>query len=176
MATSPEAGHEASGVFPPFDASSFPSQLFWLAITFGVLYLFMSRVVLPRVGGAIERRTNKITQDLEDAARLNDEATDAQRALEVKLAEARARARETAAKTKAEIDSEIAAETAKVEAEVEAKIASAATRIAQSQAEAMKKVEETATTVASALVNKLTGLDVSDADAAKAVSSVVKGS
>ena len=35
-----EGGHE-EGMFPPFDASTFPSQILWLAITFGLFYLFL---------------------------------------------------------------------------------------------------------------------------------------
>lgn len=176
MATSPEAGsHGASGVFPPFDASSFPSQIFWLALTFGVLYLVMSRAILPRIGGAIERRSDKITTDLEEAAHLSDQATSAQQALEIKLAEARAKARETAAKAKAESEAEVAAETARVEAEVETRLTAAAQRIATVKTEAMKNVEEAASTAASAIVNKLTGVNVSADDAARAVANVVKG-
>ena len=45
-----------AGVFPPFDRSTFPSQLLWLAITFGLFYLFLKKVVLPRIGGILEVR------------------------------------------------------------------------------------------------------------------------
>ena len=44
--------------FPPFESEHFPSQLVWLAISFIVLYLLMSRLGLPRVdaiGRAISR-------------------------------------------------------------------------------------------------------------------------
>ena len=41
-----EAG-EKSDVFPPFDPSTFSSQLLWLALTFGFFYFFMARIVLP---------------------------------------------------------------------------------------------------------------------------------
>ena len=50
------AGHAAEAAFPPFDPTYFASQLFWLAISFIVLYVLLSRFVLPRIGGAIEER------------------------------------------------------------------------------------------------------------------------
>lgn len=179
MATTPahgaEAAHAASAVFPPFETSSFPSQIFWLALTFGVLYLFMSRMILPRIGGAIDRRADTITQDLEEASRMSDRASAAQQSLEKELAEARAKSRATAAKAKADIEAEVAAETAKVEADVDARIAKAAASIADVQAAAMKNVEEVASTTAAAIVNKLIGVEVSSDDAAKAVSGVLKG-
>ncbi len=175
MATPSEAGEQANGLFPPFDPSGFPSQLFWLAITFGVLYFAMSRLVLPKIGGAVERRQDKISTDLEEAASLNEKAVSAQQALELKLAEARARARETAASAKAEAEAETNAESNRVEAELEDRLTAASERIAKLQADAMQHVETAAATTASAIARELAGLDVSDADAAKAVSSVLKG-
>ena len=62
--------------FPPFDPATFGSQLFWLVILFGLLYILMSRVALPRVGAILEERDNRIAGDLAEAARLK-EATDA---------------------------------------------------------------------------------------------------
>ncbi|MFC7291045.1 ATPase [Hirschia litorea] len=179
MATTPahgaDAAHETSGIFPPFDFSSFPSQIFWLALTFGVLYIFMSKLVLPRIGGAIDRRADSITQDLEEASRMSDRAAAAQQSLETELAAARAKARATAAQAKADIEAEVAAETAKTEAEVDARITEASARIADAQTAAMKNVQEVASTAASSIVNKLIGVDISTDDASKAVSGVLKG-
>ena len=58
-------GHEAG--FPPFDSSTFPSQLLWLAITFGLFYIFMNKVVVPRIGGILEHRRDRIAKDLDEA-------------------------------------------------------------------------------------------------------------
>ena len=80
------AGHE--GAFPPFDPSTFPSQLLWLAITFGLFYLFLKKVVLPRIGGILEVARDRIAQDLDQAARMKGEADAAVAAYEQELAEA----------------------------------------------------------------------------------------
>ena len=47
--TQTEVGHEGGSQsnFPPFDASTFPSQLLWFVIAFGFLYWFMSKRALP---------------------------------------------------------------------------------------------------------------------------------
>jgi hypothetical protein len=60
--------------FPPFETSTFPSQLLWLAITFGLFYLFLQKVVLPRIGGILEVRRDRIAQDLDQAARMREES------------------------------------------------------------------------------------------------------
>ena len=52
---------------PQFNAKSFNSQLFWLVITFTVLYIIMTYFILPRIRENIRLRKNKIANDLERA-------------------------------------------------------------------------------------------------------------
>ena len=66
--------HKHEGGFPPFDTTTFPSQIFWLAIWFVLLYLLMAKVGLPRVTVAIEARRQRREEDLARAAALKSEA------------------------------------------------------------------------------------------------------
>src|SRR5215475_10435632 len=99
-----------TGGFPPFDSSTFPSQLVSLAIFFVALYLIVSRIALPRVGGAIEARQNKIDGDLAEAQKLKDQSDAALKAYEGELASARSRAQaisnETREKSNAQAEAE----------------------------------------------------------------------
>ena len=52
---------------PQFNAASFPSQLFWLVVTFVLLYIFIAFLILPRIRDNIRLRKNKITNDIERA-------------------------------------------------------------------------------------------------------------
>src|ERR1700741_5633936 len=88
--TEADGGH--GGAFPPFDTSTFPSQLVSLAITFVALYLIVSRIALPRVGAVIDARQNKIEGDLAEAQKLKDESESAIKAYESDLAAARSKA------------------------------------------------------------------------------------
>ncbi len=72
-------------VFPPFDATTFASQLLWLAITFGVLYYLMARVAVPRIAGIIEDRRDRIASDLDMADRLKTDSEEALAAYEKAL-------------------------------------------------------------------------------------------
>ena len=162
-----DAAKEAA-VFPPFDPWHFPSQIFWLAVLFGALYLILSRLVLPGIGNTLERRESTIASDLDEAARLNDEAVDAQKAVEVSIAKAHAKARETADKARAKIDKEIATETAKVDAEVDKKLAEAEERISVLRADAMKNVESIAAEANESVLGKF-GSTAGKADTAAAV-------
>lgn len=159
--------HAADGVFPPFDSSTFASQTLWLVITFGLFYLFLKRVILPRLGGIIEVRENRIAQDIEHAAKAKAEADAAVAAYEQELAEARANANTIG--QKARDDAAAKADTARksIEASLEGKLAEAEARVAKIKETAMQDVgaiaEETASAIVSALGGKSAKADVSAA-------------
>lgn len=120
---------------PQLNFADFPPQLIWLAITFVVLYLLMSRLALPRVATVLERRAAHIATDLEKAEKRRAEAEEALAAYQQTLAEARAGAqgsvREAAdemARQQAARDAEFAASLAKRTREAEAAIADARER------------------------------------------------
>jgi len=77
---------------PQLHFQDFPPQLVWLAITFVVLYLLMSKVALPKIGRVIDARAERITADLDRATKLKDEAAGILAAYEKALADARAQA------------------------------------------------------------------------------------
>lgn len=93
-----EVAHEAAAAgekkqgLPQLNANDFAPQLFWLAITFALLYVIMSRVALPRIGSVLEERKDKIQRDLATAERLKGETEKALEAYEKALADARANA------------------------------------------------------------------------------------
>ena len=58
---------------PQFNTFSFPSQLFWLILSFSMLYVFITFVVLPRLRSNIRLRKNKISNDLERADAIRNE-------------------------------------------------------------------------------------------------------
>src|SRR5690349_20001672 len=61
-----DGGHGEAG-FPPFDSSTFPSQILWLAITFGLFYLFLKKVIMPRLADILGVRETRSFHDIEDA-------------------------------------------------------------------------------------------------------------
>jgi len=158
--TEAHGGEHESGVFPPFDPATFPSQLLWLAITFGALYLLMSKIALPRIGGILENRKSIIDADLAaaDASRQKTDAAIA--AYETALAEAKAKAQGIANQTREAIQADLAAKRSAVEADLTGKVAAAEARIASTKAEALTHVDEIATETAQTVVTQLVG-DVS---------------
>jgi F-type H+-transporting ATPase subunit b len=161
------AGEHASAGFPPFDQiDTFPSQIFWLVVTFAVLYFCAANWLLPKVKKAIADREGAIAKDVADAAAASQKADAATKALEARIAEAKARSRDSAAKAKAEADAKAATETAKVEADLATRLAKAEARIADVRKAAMSNVSTVAEDAAAAITEKLAGIKPS-ADAVK---------
>ncbi|RUV03837.1 F0F1 ATP synthase subunit B [Mesorhizobium sp. M6A.T.Cr.TU.017.01.1.1] len=165
---------EAHGMFPPFDPATFPSQLLWLAITFGLFYLFLKKVVMPRVGGIIDVRNDRVTQDLDHAARLKGEADAAVAAYEQELAEAKTKANAIGQQASDAAKAEAEAARKKVEAALDQKLGEAEARISSIKANAMKEVGTIAEDTASAIVEALVGGKASKAEIAAAVKSVAR--
>ena len=76
---------------PQLNPLDWGPQLIWLAITFGILYLLMVKVALPRIGGVIDARAAHIAKDLAAADKLRRETEEAIAAYEQALAEAKQR-------------------------------------------------------------------------------------
>lgn len=172
--TEAHGGEEHSDVFPPFDTSTFGPQLFWLAISFGILYLLMSRVALPRIGEILEVRRDRIEGDIAEADRLRHQTDEAITAYEEELASARQKAHGLAEETREKIKSDLAARRADVEGELTEKVTAAEARIQQTKSAALANVDEIAAETAVALVSQISG-DVTDKAARDAVAKVVKG-
>ena len=176
-AAMPGIAHAAGGggTLPQLDVSTFPSQIFWLLVTFGLLYLLMARVVIPRIAEVLEERQERIADDLDAAERQKQEAEAIREEYEKALAGARSEAQ---ASTKKVAD-EIAAANAKAEADAGRKVAeqvqAAESRITAARAEALDNVRGVASEVAAAAVDKLIGVKTAAGDVDKAVAAAMEG-
>jgi F-type H+-transporting ATPase subunit b len=155
---------EASGAFPPFDPTYMASQLFWLAITFGILYYVMSKVALPRIAGILEDRSMRIAQDLDEANRLKAETDEVIAAYEQELADARAKGNKIANSAKDEAAEAAAKKRADVEAGLDARLAEAETKIAGIRSQALGEVDTIAAETAETIVKSLVGGTVTKAE------------
>jgi F-type H+-transporting ATPase subunit b len=154
--TEADGGH--GGGFPPFDSSTFASQLVSLAIAFVALYLIVSRIALPRVGSLLDERQNAIEGDLAEAQKLKDASDDALKAYEAELAAARTRAHAISAETREKLNAASELERKVLEDRLSVKLAEAEKTIAATREAAMSNVRSIAAEAAAAIVQRLTGI------------------
>jgi F-type H+-transporting ATPase subunit b len=174
----PTAHTEAPGekhAFPPFESQHFPSQLFWLALTFILLYVLMSRIALPRIGSIFAERQKRISDDLTAANRFKEQSEAANAAYQKSLAGARTRAQSIAAETREQQAAQAAATNKKLEAQLNEKLAAAEQSIAATRSTAMGNVGSIAAETAAAIVERLIGTAPAPGDVTAAVAEVSKG-
>jgi F-type H+-transporting ATPase subunit b len=159
----------AGGGFPPFDTTTFPSQIFWFAITFTVLLVVMWRFVVPRIGGTIADRKARIASELGRAESDRKQAESAWSTYQTTLVEARQRARVVTEENRAKVAGDAErAETAADEA-AQTEIAKAEADLARLRAEAKGSILAAAQDAAIDIVARLTGEKVSPDEAGAAV-------
>lgn len=156
-ATSHGTAAHGGGDFPPFDPANFAPQLVWLALIFGVLYLLMSRIALPRIGSILEARENKIESDLLASRELQTKAQAAAAEHDETLRATKAQAQAIGRDAQQQAAAETQARRAAQEAEFAQKLAAADAQISAAKQQALTHVEEIATEAASSIVEKLTG-------------------
>jgi F-type H+-transporting ATPase subunit b len=171
--TEANGGHKAP--FPPFQTSTFPSQLFSLLIAFVVLYVIVSRLALPRVGKTIDDRQSAIDGDLAAAQKLKDESDAALKAYESELAAARGRAQAIGAETRDKLNAQAEAERKTLEDRLSVKLADAEKTIASTRTAAMSNVRGIAADAAAAIVQRLTGAAPDGKTVDSAVEASLKG-
>jgi F-type H+-transporting ATPase subunit b len=167
--TAAHGAESAGGSFPPFDSSTFASQIFWLILTFGFLYWFMSKVIVPRIGSILETRQDRIAQDLDRAHELKIEADAAIAAYEQELADAKSTANEIGNKARDHAKAAAETERQKVEKDLSSKLAEAEARIGAIRDTAMADVGTIAGETAEAIVKQLIGGTVTKAEINKAL-------
>lgn len=161
-----EAG--ASAGMPQLDFSTWPNQIFWLAVALIAIYMILSRVALPRIGAVLAERRGTIINDLAAAEDLKAKAVEAEKAYNDALAAARVEAGKIIAKAKAEIDADLAAATTRADIEIAARAAESEKRINEIRDGALGSVTEVAQDAAANIVTALGG----KADAKKVAAAV----
>jgi F-type H+-transporting ATPase subunit b len=146
-----------------------------LAIAFVALYLIVSRIALPRVGGVLDKRQNTIDGNLAEAQRLKDESDDALKAYESELAAARSRAHAIGAETREKLNAASEAQRKTLEERLALKLAEAEKTIASTREAAMRNVRGIATDAAAAIVQRLTGVAPDGTSVGQAVDASLKG-
>ncbi len=154
--------------------ATYPSQVFWLVVTFVALFLIMWRVAVPRISDALEARQQRIDDYLDRAAEIKQEAEAAMEAYEKSLAEARAEAQETVLKATQELAEAATKREAELTERLQAQLAESEAGIAAAVEQAIANLKGVAVEVAQAATERLVGEAPSAADAGAAVDSAIK--
>lgn len=141
---------------PQLDPTWFASQLFWLCITFAVLYFVLSRVVLPPLLDVTARRQQTVTGDIEQAQSFKAQADSARQEYERLMAETRAQAQQLTTDALAAHKAKSDAADKEMDRQIEQKLRDAKQRITARKEELITALTPTAAELTSLIVEKLT--------------------
>jgi len=142
---------------PQLDFATFPTQLFWLAVTFIILYVLMKWLVLPQVAAMIKARRDQLDADLASAEQLKAEAEAALAAYQQVLATARAQAQAVVKQTTDHMAAEAAERQRQLNEALARRITAAEGQIAAAKERALSEIHQIAIEVGLAVTERITG-------------------
>ena len=150
-------------------AATYASQIFWLAIIFGLIYFGIGRAMLPRIEATVDARDRRIADDLAAAERARATADATEEAYRTRMAEARTEAVKSTADAKAAAARAGDEKVKAADAVLAGHAADAEGRLRAAQSQALAGIEEVAAEAAQDIVARISGANVNRADAVGAV-------
>jgi F-type H+-transporting ATPase subunit b len=149
----------AQGSVPQMDPSSFPNQLFWLAITFVALYVVVSKLVVPSVSSVLDARERTIADAIAKAEAFKQHAEQTRGNYEAGSQAARAKATELLGKAQSEAAKAQSEAMERLNTKLEQQTANAQAELKKSLSRASQDVESVSAELARVMVEKLLGGD-----------------
>ena len=153
----------------------FWSQLFWLAVVFGIIFFGIGLGMLPKIESTVAARDGKVADDLAGAEAARAAANETEAAYQHKVEESRLEAIALTQASKQESTREAELRIKAADAEIAERSGAAEERIRKASAAAMTEIETIAAEAAQELVAKLAGLKVGRDSAATAVKAALHG-
>lgn len=151
-------GQQSAGL-PQMDISTFPSQIFWLVVTFSILYIFMWKFVIPKLRITIEERRDKISNDINEAEKLKSEAEEILNKYESKISSSNHDAQKIITEARNQSDEYIEKVKKENEAKIAAMIEESNMRIKEQEKKSRGKIEkatlETIKSISAKFIDKM---------------------
>ena len=159
---------------PQLDFSIFPSQFFWLTISFFCLLFIMSKFIIPKTAEMIELRRKKIDGELEQASQLKEQVAEGIKKYEEALKDAQKKARITLQKTRDELGETVNRKQSDLVARLNVEIEQGEQKIIAAKQKAMQKIDDSIVDLALGVLNKI-GIENIESKSVQQVADVVKG-
>jgi len=154
--------------------ATFPSQIFWLVVTFAALFFIIWRIAVPGIVEVLESRQKRIDDNINKAATIRQEAEATIKAYEASLDEARRDAHGLVNAAAAEIAANAAEKEARLAEQLQVQVADSEKAIAKAREKALAGIRDAAVDVALAATEKLVGESSDRSAVEKAVDDAMK--
>src|SRR5688500_6768858 len=153
----------------------FASQLFWLAVVFGIIFFGIGLGMLPKIQSTVELREQKIAEDLERAQAARAAAEETETAWRARTDAARGEAARIAQEAKQASAKDTETKVRAAADKIGVKVDKAEAKIREAVEAARAEIETVAAEAAREMTARLTGITVDQKDAAQAVKAELHG-
>tara|TARA_B100001123_G_C14817643_1_gene830874 strand:+ start:53 stop:550 length:498 start_codon:yes stop_codon:yes gene_type:complete len=150
----------------------FISQLFWLVLTFSFLLIFLWRISLPRISSVLERRENKINNDIETAKQQQIEAEEIQSQIEKQILDARNQGLELIKESQEKMQKKTTDQLKIVDDELSKKLNEASSIIENNKKETFHAINNQVYEITKLILLKLTPINVTDDEIKSSISNI----
>jgi F-type H+-transporting ATPase subunit b len=154
---------------PQLNPEFFVSQLFWLAVFFSFLLIFLWRVSLPRISLVLEKRQRKIDENLSSAKMLQEQSQEIESNINNKISKAKQDADEKIKKAISSLQSDVSTKLSTLDEELEIKISNSEIEILKSKESQMKNIDNEIANITKITVSKITNLSISESEIEQAI-------
>ena len=150
---------ESSGM-PQLNPEFWVSQIFWLILTFGILYLVLSKIVLPKISENLETRKSQIVENIETAEKHRKESEDKIKQFEKIILESKIEAKNLFNEKRQKVLEDIAKKRSALEKDIDSEINAAEDEINKLRNTSGDKINKIAIETSSELIRQLIGEEV----------------
>tara|TARA_Y100001970_G_C14104785_1_gene787477 strand:- start:600 stop:1091 length:492 start_codon:yes stop_codon:yes gene_type:complete len=160
---------------PQLNPQFFVSQLFWLAFFFTFLFIFLWKISLPRIASVLEKRQNKIDENLLAAKELQEQAQKIEKSINTQINDAKAKTDQQIKSTISFLEEEVNNKLSTLDKELETKISNSEKEILKNRDNQMKDINDEIAKITKITINKISDIKLSDSVIDQAIKSY-KGS
>ena len=157
-----EAFAAESGGMPQLNPEFWISQIFWLTLTFGILYIVLSKLILPKISDNLESRKSQILENIEAAEKQRQNSEEKLKEYEEIVSKSKMEAKNIFNQAREKALKDIGAKKDVLDKQIDDEISKAEQEIKELQKGAADKINKIAIETSSELIQKLIGAEVNN--------------
>ena len=161
-----------SGGMPQLDPEFWFSQIFWLVITFGILYLVLSKLILPKISDNLETRKSQVLENLELAEQQRKESEAKLKEFESVILKSKIEAKTLFNESRKKLLDDINVKRQKLEEEIDREVKIVEAEIKELKKKSPEKINKIAIETSTDLINQLIGANVNNSSITAIVSDI----
>tara|TARA_Y100001970_G_scaffold228199_1_gene282582 strand:+ start:243 stop:821 length:579 start_codon:yes stop_codon:yes gene_type:complete len=162
-----------SGGMPQLDPEFWFSQIFWLSITFGILYLILSKLILPKISDNLETRKSQVLDNLEQAEKQRNESDAKLREFDNIILKSKIDAKNLFNDSRKKLLEDINKKRQKLEEELDKEVKIVEAEVDELKKKSPEKINKIAIETSSDLINQLIGAKVNNSSITAIVSDIM---